>query len=1281
MQIVNVSEANVEIDYYNAAMDEKTVVDSYLNRQAAKVFDLLNGPLFRLGLVQLADNKSAIWLSIHHIIADGWSVKLFYKELLDIYQNLENSDYQSQSLAYNFRDFVYDHNVKLQAGEFESERDFWISELSGDLPRTTLPSSKIQGNNNYQGVVYKKEFNDSLSTSLEKLSADNGVSKFMLLISTLTVLFYKYTGEKDVLFGTDVAGRNNKALESHIGYFLNLLCLRNTIDPSEKFTSLLERVKRNTLNCFANQNYSVDLVMRELGLNSQNQSLDLFKVLVIYQNFDESRSEAEEIFSLDTPGSFIDLFFEFVENNGKLGINLRYNTALFTENEIANFVESFENICFALSNDPLIKDINIISDYQKNKILKDFNLPLQPYDSTRVVDLFEETVHSYPDNVALSVEDIKISYRDLNDKVNRLADLLNNDYASHSTVGIHCEPSTDLIIALLAVLKSGKTYLPIDPYYPSDRVDYMVKDSGVKLILSDTNNDLNTTAEVIDIKAVDWIKWSGQNKNLASNPEDCAYLMYTSGSTGKPKGVRISNRSLADYVQTFIEHFEIDENDKVIQQASISFDTSIEEIFPALCSGAELIILKYGAKDVQKLKSTVTDRKATVVSTIPLIINELNQTAASIDSLRILISGGDVLFPNQINNLIDKVDIYNTYGPTESTVCATYHAVDTLETSSFIGKPIQNRKVYILNEDMNLQPQGAIGELFIGGEGLAMGYLGHEDLNQSAFVSDSISGADGLLYKTGDLARWLEDGTIEFLGRSDHQVKIKGHRIELNEVTAHLQSYSLVTDAVIVTGEGSNHQKYLIAYYSSEEKIGSNDLRDFLLDILPEYMVPRYFVYLQKIPVGASGKVDRKSLPIPNDSDFVRSNDYKAPENSLQQELVAVWQKVLGEEKIGIADNFFELGGNSINATKLAYEIRSKLAKEVSIKDIFKYPTVVSLSRELQNGHSDYPLFQKSEAQTNYPLSHAQLRIWLLSQFSHQRNDYYLDWAYSFKGALDLGQFENSVEYILTRHESLRTIFIEDEGQPRQQILDLDECNSMYEYIDLRDCEDALVQAEEVLADERSQEFDFAKGVFKVSLIQIADDSFTFYLKVHHIAADGWSVNMIANDLATFYNKRVNRLNAFQYRDYAIWEKAFLNSQKAADDQQYWINKLEGDIPRLGFKSRLEKTNNQEEKGKTLAFQLDRELLLKLELVCETEKVSLFTFMVSVLKTLFFRYTGQNDIVIGTPVAGREINEVVDIVGCFINTIPLRTQLNPETNFKRVCSMRKPIHYGLPYLV
>ena len=928
-----------------------------LFKDFVKPFDLSKAPLFRAKLLKLKDNRSLLLIDMHHIISDGASLNIFIKELCDLYNEKELSEKHI-----DYKDFAVWENEQFKTPEYLNSKNFWLEQFKDDVPVLTLPTKQARPNKqSYSGDNYLFEFNSDLSNKLISVSKQNNITPYMLLLSAYYVLLSKYSSQDDIVVGTPIINRNTEELQSIIGMFVNSLPLRRKIDSSTSFIDFANGLKNYCLDVFTHQNYPFNELVTDLGIKRDISRNPIFDTMFIYQNNGYPKLSFNGINSTyyipNLKISKFDLSLEIMPIASKFNLRIEYCTELFNKNFIQQFAKHYKLILEdVLSNlQKSISEIEIVTPEEKSMILKDFNNTFVDYPREKnIIDLWKEQVQKTPDNIALVFENTNMTYLELDEKSNQLAHfLLDNEVKKGDIVPILMDKSLEMIVAILAVLKVGAAFLPIDVQYPQERIDYILRDSNSKVLLT-SSKFIHKSGSMVKALPVEFdsIIYETKEKtpiNLVEIlPNSLAYVMYTSGSTGNPKGVMVSHRNIIRLAKNN-KFITFDKQERILQTGSIVFDACTFEIWCALLNGFELyIIKKEELLDSTLLQNYLINNKITTLWLTAPLFNQLSEdNPYMFKDVKKLLTGGDVLSPKHINMVRaanPNLTIINGYGPTENTTFSCCFTIDKTYTETIpIGKPISNSTAYVVSKESHLLPIGVPGELWVGGDGVGKGYLNNPTLTSEKFIPNPFG--DGMIYKTGDLVKWRKDGTIDFIGRIDGQIKLRGFRIELGEINLQISRFKGIKDSVTVANT-INGEKSICSYFVADTKIDITKLKNYLKNILPVYMIPSYFMQLDRLPINANGKINRKELPTDFSKTINRVSTILPPRNKTEEILLSIFKKVLNLDKIGVTDNFFDFGGDSLTAMKVQVEC---LSHNISIAygDIFEYQTVEKLAKHI----------------------------------------------------------------------------------------------------------------------------------------------------------------------------------------------------------------------------------------------------------------------------------------------------------------------------------------------
>ncbi|UCH95998.1 MAG: amino acid adenylation domain-containing protein, partial [Candidatus Aminicenantes bacterium] len=1308
-----------EIEYYSTTEGTRGLVPLSIDPAARssqlaastiknfiKPFDLSQPPLVRVGLIHTppltghsslegnCQDKHILMVDMHHIISDGISVGIFFKEFTALYAG-ENLP----PLHKQYKDFSEWQNREKEKESVKRQEEYWLKEFTGEIPVLELPVDYPRpAVQDFEGSSQRFEIDAKETTELKALALQEGATLFIVMLAICNAWLSRLSGQEDIIVGTVTAGRKDEDFQSIIGMFVNTLALRNYPAPGKTFKEFLEEVKERTLAAFDNQDYPFEDLVDRLSCSRDLSRNPVFDVMFTLQDMKDPGPEIKTAsidlkvipYKQESKTAKFDLGLNGVEVEQGLVFNVEYRTKLFKKTTLQRFIHYFQKIVSNVIRDPdqEILEIEIISEEEKNQVLFDFNRTAVEYPKNKLIhELFAGYVAATPDNIAVvGPLPIKyrsymtymtyISYRELNEKSLQLAQLLRvKGVGPGSIVGIKMQRSMDMIAAILGILKAGAAYLPIDPDYPQDRIKYMLKDSGAKILLSEGRHPDFPVSQLPSFPA--------------SLPSSLAYIIYTSGSTGKPKGVMIEHRNVVRLVKNS-NYINLTRKDKLLMTGSIAFDITTFEIWGSLLNGLSLYLVDESfILDAEKLEKVIAGYKISILHLIPQLFNQLaSQGLELFAPLKYLLVGGDLVHPRHINVLRNKykhIKILHMYGPTENTTFSTFFPLDNDDCKSSIplGKPISNSAVYILDQYNRLQPPGLMGELCVSGDGVARGYLNNPELTAEKFVElklymshtshTSHTSYMSYIYKTGDLGRWLPGGNIEFLGRMDQQVKIRGIRIEPGEIENQLLKHDDIKEAVVLDreeGPGGSPtgwgDKYLCAYIvpSSVDTAG---LREYLSGVLPDYMVPSYFVPIEKIPLTPTGKLDRKALPGP---EIRAAAGYAAPRNKIEKKLVEIWSQILGRDalhasqlrtSLGIDDNFFELGGHSLKAAIMAAKIRKEFNVNLSLKEIFKQPFIRGLSQCIEIGVKDkFTSIELAEEKEYYALSSAQQRLFILQQMEAVGTGYNMPAVMVLEGEVDKTKLEKTSQELIKRHESLRTLFEMKEEEPVQRVRLHRDIKFYIEYYDPA----AGGQHPSSIIHHFVRPFDLSQApLFRIGFIKIEETKHILMVDMHHIVSDGTSIRILVEDFMALYGGSTLPGLGIRYKDFSQWQKSAKRKKYPRKQEEYWLKLFEEEIPVLDLPTDFLRPEVQRFEGKHTRFEIGKEDTEALKTLALQEGATLYMVLLSIYNILLSKVSSQEDIIVGSPVSGRTHADLHQIIGMFVNTLPLRNK--PES--KKTC--------------
>ncbi len=1242
-------EVSFEIEY--TEVDKEKASEIALG--FVKAFDLSKAPLIRVKLAKINDKEHILMIDNHHIISDGISMGILTKEFIELYDGKE-----LPKLRIQYKDFAVWQNKMFKSGEIKKQEEYWLKAFEGEVPVLNMPTNHPRPSmQSFEGDSISIELDYELTNKLKQIAKETGSTMYMVLLSACNVLLSKYSGQEDIVIGSPISGRPHADLENIMGMFVNTLAIRNYPESQKTFKEFLTDVKASSLSAFENQDYQFEELIDKLNITRDLSRNPLFDIMFTMQNMNAGEMQIEGLkfkpYEIDNKIAKFDMTISATELNKTIMLSLNYCVKLFNKQTIEIMSKHLINILNSIASNTNLRlsEVEMLSEEEKHQLLVDFNNTKAEYPREKTIQqLFEEQVAKTPDNIAVVYKKDKLTYKELNEKANRIARILRNKgIKQNEIIGIMIEVGAEMLIGILGILKAGAAYLPIDPKYPTDRIDYMLKDSKTSVLLTDFQpiDMIGENTKLILLKDEELYKGENTNLEIINTPKDIAYVIYTSGSTGKPKGVMIEHNSLINLSKWHIEYYGVTEEDNSTKYAGFGFDASVWEIFPYIITGAALHIIDEEIKlDIEKLNEYYNENKITI-SFLPTQICEQFMKQEN-ESLRYLLAGGDKLRYYEGK----KYKVVNNYGPTENTVVTTSFVVDKEYDNIPIGKPIANTQIYIINKENKLQPIGIPGELCIAGEGIARGYLNRDELTADKFIENPFAKGQKL-YKTGDLARWLPDGNVEFLGRIDNQVKIRGYRIELGEIETRILSYEGMEDAIVIAREEESGNSYLCAYISGIREFAITELREHLSKELPEYMIPTYFIQLDKLPLTANGKVDRKALPEP-DGSISTGTEYVAPSNEIEEKLAGIWQEVLGLEKVGINDNFFELGGHSLKAINIAAKIHKELNVSVPLKEMFKTPTIKGLATYVESTkQSIYSRIEPVEEREYYPLSSAQKRIYTLQQFEENNISYNIPMVMTLEGELDKTKLEEAFNKLIQRHEALRTSFEVIEGEPVQVV---------HKEISFEiECTEADKEKAGEIATVFVKAFDLSKApLIRVVLVKINDKEHILMIDKHHIISDGVSMGILTKEFIELYDGKELAELRIQYKDFAVWQNELFKSGEIKKQEEYWLRAFEGEVPVLNMPTDYQRPSIQSFEGDNISFELNEELTDKLKQIARKTGSTMYMVLLSACNVLLSKYSGQEDIVIGSPIAGRPHADLQNIMGMFVNTQAMRNY--PESN-------------------
>ncbi len=1296
------------------AQDRERQLQVCMHREKTYRFDLSEGPLLRVVLVKLSYAEHALLITMHHIVTDGWSSSILLQELSTLYAaNLHRQPDPLPPPQLQYTDYAIWQRQRLQGNLLQEHLQYWRKQLQGAPPQLELPTDRPRpAVESFKGAALRFDLPASVLRKLQELSTGEGATLFMTCLAAYQILLARWSGQDDIVVGSPVAGREHRELEGLVGFFVNTLALRTELSPELTFRQLLHRVKETTLGAYAHQELPFEALVADLRPDRNLARQPIFQTILVLQNFPRERLELTGVTSSSLEYQWntthFDLGLFLYEADDRFGAAFEYATDLFDTETIARLARHYAHLLERVVSAPdlPIGRLWLLNEDEMQQLAQWNATAIAPRRECCVHELFEEQAQQTPDTSAVIVGHTSITYAEINLRANRLArHLLSQCAGPGHLVGICVERSLEMVIGLLGILKAGAAYVPLDPNYPQERLQYMLQDAAPAVVLTQDKlrTLLTTRAHLIplDSPSTDFDELPPGNlptADLGLTPSSLVYVIYTSGSTGRPKGTAMAHGSMANLIEWHRHTLPAGGGRRVLQFAALSFDVAFQEIFSTLCTGGTLILLdEWIRKDAQALTRLLNYQQVQRLFVPPLMLQSIAEhstaTGEAPNSLQDVITAGEQLrISPEISRLFKHIHgcrLHNHYGPTETHVVTALTLPDNPEewpALPSIGRPVWNTHIHILDRERQPVPIGVAGEIYIGGICVARDYLGRPELTATRFLKDPFSSTPGgRLYRTGDAARWRADGTIEYLGRNDDQVKIRGYRIELGEIEARLLQHPDVREAVVVTHEDSLRQKYLIAYVTSPEQGPPKieDLREHLKSSLPEYMVPSAFVMLERLPLTPNGKLDRRALPAPDPQAYA-SHRYEPPHGEVEEALAAIWQTLLRVERVGRHDNFFELGGHSLHAMRLIAKVVDKLGVTLSAISVFQHPTLSEMAgaiRALQNvkgnpsgrEHSSvdkpsasFTLVPNSESEI-IPLSFSQRAHWSWYRLDERPAIRHLAAVMRLQGALNIAAFHRALAALVRRHDALRIRIRFVDGAPAQQVLEADDFEFRIDDLTTYPEDRRDSQIKQLIDTHIFTPIDVrADSLMGVRLLRLSDTEHVLIIALEHMICDAYSLSLLLRETRIAY-EQATRGESFTFPPVAVSFSEHVVSQHAAMEswlQQhgpYWKEHLLGQ-GRLRVPDDPLPHDPTRRGYATLPVRIDRVLKRELQEWCRRRQTTLVLSALTAFAALVFRWCNVSDGVIQYQSSGRHAPEVENTVGYFASMLYLRIQIPAGDN-------------------
>ena len=1289
--------------------DPRAVADQLVAADAAEPFDLAGGPLIRGCLIRLGDQEHLLALCAHHVVFDEWSAGILRRELTALYEAFRRGEPDPlPPLPVQYADFAVWQRGWLTGEVLEGQLDYWRGQLAGapvlelpaDRPRPPVRSSA--------GAVVDFTVPAGTATRLRTLARESGVTMFMVSFAAFAVLLGRYCGLDDVVVGTPVANRNRAETEDLIGFFVNTLVLRTDLSGDPSFAEILARARRIALDAYAHQDLPFEQLVEEMVTERDRSRTPLFQVMLSYADVGvageasqqrylngDGGAEAEPSGQLagSRPVKF-DLSVTFAEDGGGLAGSLHYSTALFDAKRMERMARHLVTVLEAVAADAgrRVRDLPVLTAGERNLLVRAWNDTAGPVPGAcGVHELIAARAAECPDVVAVVAGSQCLTYAGLMARAARLAAALRDaGVGSETVVGLCLDRGTDMLVASLAVWLAGGAYLPLDPEYPPERLAYMLADSGARVLVGHRARARRLADGLPEDLALVWLDNPVAAVAVAEAPgmsptaaAQTAYVIYTSGSTGRPKGVVISHQNLLNFLTSMACRPGLAGTDVVLAVTTFGFDIAGLELWLPLVAGARLVVTGRGvAGSPEALAAEIERSAATVLQATPASWRMLVDDGwTGSPGLRAL-CGGEALPPGLAEAINGRTaSLWNMYGPTETTIWSSCQQV-THGTEVTLGGPVANTRMYVVDRHLNPVPIGVAGELMIGGTGVARGYHYRPGLTAARFVADPFARDGSRVYRTGDLARWRADGQLEYLGRMDEQVKVRGFRIEPGEIEAVLASHSQVRAAVIAAfGQGAEARlaAYLIPADPSAGIPSVGELREHLRQALPEFMIPAIFTELASLPLTPAGKVDRAALPVPE----APAGGGREPRTPQEEILCGLFAEILGVARIGAEDDFFALGGHSLLATRLMSRVRSALGAELEIRALFESPSPAGLAERLAGAGTARALLRPWPRPERVPLSFAQQRLWFLAQLEGPSPTYNVPVAMRLSGRLDRTALGAAIADVIDRHESLRTVFPQADGVAWQRLLPAGAGAGLLSVQEVEP--DQLTAA---VAEAAAHCFDLSVELPVRAVLLTADpDDHVLVLVVHHIASDVWSMGPLSRDLSAAYAARCARRQPgwaplpVQYADYTLWQRALLGHEDDPDSAMagqlaYWTAALAGLPEQLDLPADRPRPAVPSYRGAMVPVEAGPRLHAALTGLARSQGATMFMVVQAALAVLLTRLGAGTDVPMGSPIAGRTDEALDDLVGFFVNTLVLRADTSGDPAFGELLARVREMDLG-----
>lgn len=1252
---------NPEIEVLN--LNNELELKKLENEVSSHVFNLINSELYIFKIFKLQNGNGGIVSNLHHLIADAWSFGIMSKQLKDIYEKLLlNEDFSENNPSYT--DYIENEKNYYASEKYIKDKDYWQNRFL-NVPELSCIKPYNNENASTNANRYKASLDINLCEKINKYAKENNTSAYSFLMSIYSIYLSRVSGLDSVIIGTPFLNRSNFKEKNTMGMFVNTLPNRLDIDWNLKFSEYVKYTTEEQKNMFRHSKYPYNELLEKVR-KDQSITRNLYDIAMSYQNA-RNDSQISNI-NYHTYWNFCGKITESMEihvfdmdNTGSLQLLYDYQTVKFSEEEIKDIHSRILHIINqVLDNEKLLKDIEIVTPEEKQKLLYEFNNTKSEYPRDKTIaQVFEKQVELYPEKLAIVFETESLTYKEFNEKSNKLAKYLSaNGVNAKDNVVILAEKSIDLYVSIMAILKLGALYVPVDNEYPEDRIKLILDDCKPKVVIVDKKSaDLVKNQKICTIPLQGLEDFDGSNLENKITAEDGAYIIYTSGSTGKPKGVMVPHRGVVRLVKN-TNYIEFKETDRILQNIPVVFDASTFAIFGSFLNGLTLYpIQKHKLLDFEYLEKFIKENKINIINSTVSFFNKLIEYNPKIfDECRSVLIGGEEVLPKTVNIFREnnpQSEIVNVYGPTENSNLSSCHIIrKEYKKSVPIGIPVSNSTCYILDKHQNLLPIGIPGEIYVGGDGVALGYLNNPELTNEKFIPNIFG--EGKLYKTGDLGYWENEGVIQFMSRIDNQVKIRGFRIELKEIETKILEFGHMKECAVIIAD-NNKTKMLVGCIGTSEQIDVKELNAYLKAKLPSYMVPSKYIVVDSLPLNINGKLDAKKLL----KELENQKDEIIPaRNETDKIIIDSLCELLSISNISITDSVFDLGADSLSAISFSNTLTKKCEVAITVQDIFNYPIIEELSNYIQtlSNKNTKSIIKVADKMPYYPISNAQKRIYYSSIIDSNSTVYNTAGGIIIDKVLDTKKLEECFKTLIKRHDALRTYFKIIDNEVVQFITD--------EVSFSLDIENATSSDINKIYMEFVKPFNLEKApLIRAKAVILDNNKILLLLDMHHIISDGTSLGILLQELCDLYNNKVLPEKKLDYKDFTLWEKEQFETEEFKKAKDFWVNQFKDEIPLLNMPYTFSRPSIQSFEGSNYHTKISNDIFNKINETAKKLNITPYMLMLSTYYILLSKYTSQDDIVIGTAVVGREISELSNMLGMFVNTLALRNTVNHSLNF------------------